>query len=107
MSFYTMVDGLFVSNIIGTDALSAINLTAPVIRLVTAISTMPAAGGSAVLCFVWYLAAGPLFVMLVTMLVLPRIFGVNGIWLATPAAELMALALSGFLFFQYKKRYGY
>lgn len=40
MSFYTMVDGLFVSNLIGTDALSAINLTAPVIQLVTAISTM-------------------------------------------------------------------
>ena len=30
MSFYTMVDGLFVSNLIGTDALSAINLAAPV-----------------------------------------------------------------------------
>ncbi|MDE6961746.1 MAG: MATE family efflux transporter [Lachnospiraceae bacterium] len=48
MSFYTMVDGLFVSNLIGTDALSAINLTAPVIQLVTAISTMLATGGSAV-----------------------------------------------------------
>ena len=44
MSFYTMVDGLFVSNLIGTDALSAINLTAPVIQLVTAISTMLATG---------------------------------------------------------------
>ncbi len=49
MSFYTMVDGLFVSNLIGTDALSAINLTAPVIALVTAISTMLATGGSAVI----------------------------------------------------------
>lgn len=48
MSFYTMVDGLFVSNLIGTNALSAINLTAPVIQLVTAISTMLATGGSAV-----------------------------------------------------------
>ena len=37
MSFYTMVDGLFVSNLIGTNALSAINLTAPVIQLVTAV----------------------------------------------------------------------
>ena len=27
MSFYTMVDGLFVSNLIGTDALSAVNFT--------------------------------------------------------------------------------
>ncbi len=49
MSFYTMVDGLFVSNLIGTNALSAINLTAPVIQVVTAISTMLATGGSAVI----------------------------------------------------------
>lgn len=49
MSFYTMVDGLFVSNLIGTSALSAINLTAPVISLVTAVSTMLATGGSAVI----------------------------------------------------------
>ena len=47
MSFYTMVDGLFVSKLIGTNALSAINLTAPVISLVTAVSTMLATGGSA------------------------------------------------------------
>ena len=49
MSFYTMVDGLFVANLIGTYALSAINLTAPIIALVTAISTMLAMGGSAVI----------------------------------------------------------
>ncbi|MDE6202052.1 MAG: MATE family efflux transporter, partial [Lachnospiraceae bacterium] len=49
MSFYTMVDGLFVANLIGTSALSAINLTAPVIQLVTAVSTMLATGGSAVI----------------------------------------------------------
>ena len=47
MSFYTMVDGLFVSNLIGTSALSAINLVYPVIALVTAISTMLATGGCA------------------------------------------------------------
>ena len=49
MSFYTMVDGLFVSNLIGTNALSAVNLSAPIIALVTAISTMLATGGSAVI----------------------------------------------------------
>ncbi len=49
MSFYTMVDGLFVSNFIGTNALSAINLSAPIIALVTAISTMLATGGSALI----------------------------------------------------------
>ncbi len=49
MSFYSMVDGLFVSNLIGTKALSAVNLTAPLIQFVTAVSTMLAAGGSAVI----------------------------------------------------------
>ena len=45
--------------------------------------------------------------MLVMMLVLPLILGVNGIWLATPAAELMALLLSAGMFLKYRKRYGY
>ena len=45
--------------------------------------------------------------MLVTMLVLPALFGVNGIWLATPAAELMALFLSAFMFLKYRERYQY
>ena len=49
ISFYTMVDGLFVSNLIGTGARSAINLTAPIIQFVTAVSTMLATGGSAVI----------------------------------------------------------
>lgn len=45
--------------------------------------------------------------MLITMLILPLVFGVNGIWLATPVAELMALALSTFMFLKYRKKYGY
>ena len=47
-TFYTMVDGLFVSKLIGTGALSAINLTAPATGLITALSGMLATGGSAV-----------------------------------------------------------
>ena len=45
--------------------------------------------------------------MLITMIVLPLILGVNGIWLATPAAELMALGMSVFMFLRYRKRYRY
>lgn len=43
--------------------------------------------------------------MLITMLVLPLILGVNGIWLATPVAEGMALLLSLVMFLKYRKRY--
>ena len=54
------------------------------------------------------LAFSRLFVfMLAAMLTLPLLLGVNGIWMATPAAELMALALSAFMFLKYRKRYGY
>jgi Na+-driven multidrug efflux pump len=45
--------------------------------------------------------------MLITMLVLPALLGVNGIWLATPVAELMALALSVAIFIRYRNRYQY
>ncbi|WP_053984577.1 MATE family efflux transporter [Niameybacter massiliensis] len=48
-SLYTMIDGLFVSNLIGTQALSSINLVAPILSLITAISAMLATGGSAVI----------------------------------------------------------
>lgn len=47
-SFYTMVDGGFVSNFVNTDALSAINIVFPLINLVLAASIMIASGGSAV-----------------------------------------------------------
>ena len=45
--------------------------------------------------------------MLITMLVLPALLGINGIWLATPVAELMALILSVAMFLKYRKRYHY
>lgn len=45
--------------------------------------------------------------MLITMLVLPLFLGVSGIWLATPAAELMALVLSAGMFWKHRKTYGY
>ena len=47
-SFYTMVDGGFVSNYVGTDALSAINIVFPLINFVLAVGIMLATGGSAV-----------------------------------------------------------
>ena len=47
-SFYTMVDGGFVSNFVGTSALSAVNIVYPVINFVFAVGIMLATGGSAI-----------------------------------------------------------
>ncbi len=49
MSTYTIVDGLFVANLVGEDALSAINIVMPVINIVLAIGLMFATGGTAVM----------------------------------------------------------
>lgn len=49
MSLYSIVDGIFVSRFIGTDALSAVNIIYPFINILIAIGTMLASGGSAII----------------------------------------------------------
>ena len=49
MSLYTIVDGIFVSRLVGTDALSAVNIVYPAISLLIAIGVMLATGGSAII----------------------------------------------------------
>ncbi|QBE96768.1 Multidrug export protein MepA [Blautia producta] len=41
------------------------------------------------------------------ILLLPEILQINGVWLATPAAEFLGIIVSLICFFRYKKRYGY
>ncbi len=48
MGLYTMVDGIFVSNFIGANALSAINIAYPAVGVFIAIGTMFGTGGNAV-----------------------------------------------------------
>lgn len=47
-SLYTMVDGVFVANLVGTDALSALTLLTPLFSVLYAVSAMLSSGGSAV-----------------------------------------------------------
>lgn len=46
-SIYSVVDGLFVSNVVGSNALSAINIISPVFMVVGAVGFMLGVGGSA------------------------------------------------------------
>ncbi|NLD19885.1 MAG: MATE family efflux transporter [Clostridiales bacterium] len=47
-SLFGMIDGVFISNYMGTDALSALTLISPYFNILTAIAAMFASGGSAV-----------------------------------------------------------
>lgn len=49
ISLYTIVDGVFVSRFVNTDALSAVNIVYPFINIVIAVAVMLATGGSAVI----------------------------------------------------------
>ncbi|MEG0617386.1 MAG: MATE family efflux transporter [Oscillospiraceae bacterium] len=48
-SLYTIVDSIFVSRFVGTNALSAINIVYPVLNIVMAFGIMLASGGSAII----------------------------------------------------------
>ena len=49
MSLYTIVDGIFVSRFLGSNALSSLNIVYPVINVAIAISTMFGTGGNAII----------------------------------------------------------
>ncbi len=49
MSIYSIVDGIFISRIIGSEALSAVNIVYPIISLIYALGTMLATGGTAII----------------------------------------------------------
>lgn len=47
MSIYSIVDGIFVSRLVGTDALSAVNIVMPLVLLTLAVGAMFGTGGTA------------------------------------------------------------
>ena len=47
-SLYTIIDGIFVSNLVSSNALSSINIVFPIINLLIGIGVMFATGGSAI-----------------------------------------------------------
>lgn len=49
MSLYMIVDGVFVSRFVGTNALSAVNIVYPLMNIVLAVAIMLATGGSAII----------------------------------------------------------
>lgn len=48
MSLYTIVDGIFISRLLGSNALSAANIVYPVLSVLIAVGIMLATGGSAI-----------------------------------------------------------
>ena len=49
MSLYTIIDGIFISRFVGSNALSSLNIIYPVCGIAIAIATMLATGGNAII----------------------------------------------------------
>lgn len=48
MSSYTIIDGMFISRFVGSNALSSVNIVYPIVGLVVALATMISTGGNAI-----------------------------------------------------------
>ena len=49
MSLYTIIDGIFISRFIGSNALSSLNIVFPIFSISISIATMLATGGNAII----------------------------------------------------------
>ena len=93
-SIYGVVDGVFVSNFVGSDAFAAVNLIMPFLMVLGAVGFMLGTGGSALAAYT--LGAGnekranEIFSLLIYVLIgLGAVFTIGGIAFLTPMARLL------------------
>ena len=92
-SVYSVVDGLFVSNLVGQNALSAVNIIFPVSMILSAAGFMLGSGGSAVVARTMGegkpdLANRYFSMIVLVVLALGTVFSVGGALLIEPIARL-------------------
>ena len=93
-SIYGVVDGVFVSNFVGSDAFAAVNLIMPFLMVLGAVGFMLGTGGSALVAYT--LGAGnekranEIFSLLIYVLIgLGAVFTIGGIAFLTPMSRLL------------------
>ena len=93
-SIYGVVDGVFVSNFVGSDAFAAVNLIMPFLMVLGAVGFMLGTGGSALVAYT--LGAGSekraneIFSLLIYVLIgLGAVFTIGGIAFLTPMSRLL------------------
>ena len=93
-SIYCVVDGVFVSNFVGSDAFAAVNLIMPFLMVLSAVGFMLGTGGSALVAYT--LGAGSekraneIFSLLIYVLIgLGAVFTIGGIAFLTPVSRLL------------------
>ena len=93
-SIYGVVDGVFVSNFVGSESFAAVNLIMPFLMILGAIGFMLGTGGSALVAFILGTGDGQkanrvFSLMIYVLIVLGGIFMVGGILFMEPMARLL------------------
>ncbi len=93
-SIYGIVDGIFVSNLVGSDSFAAVNLTVPILMIMASVGFMFGTGGSALVSKILGEGdkekANELFSMLTYLLVaIGVVFTIGGLILLRPVASLL------------------
>lgn len=93
-SIYGVVDGVFVSNFVGSESFAAVNLIMPFLMILGAIGFMLGTGGSALVAFILGTGDGQkanrvFSLMVYVLIVLGGIFTVGGILFMEPMARLL------------------
>ena len=93
-SIYGVVDGVFVSNFVGSDAFAAVNLIMPFLMVLGAVGFMLGTGGSALVAYTLGAdnekRANEIFSLLIYALIgLGAVFTIGGIALLTPMSRLL------------------
>ena len=93
-SIYGVVDGVFVSNFVGSDAFAAVNLIMPFLMVLGAVGFMLGTGGSALVAYTLGAdnekRANEIFSLLIYVLIgLGAVFTIGGIAFLTPMSRLL------------------
>ena len=93
-SIYCVVDGVFVSNFVGSDAFAAVNLIMPFLMVLGAVGFMLGTGGSALVAYTLGAdnekRANEIFSLLIYALIgLGAVFTIGGIAFLTPVSRLL------------------
>ena len=93
-SIYGVVDGVFVSNFVGSESFAAVNLIMPFLMILGAIGFLLGTGGSALVAFILGTGDGQkanrvFSLMIYVLIVLGGIFMVGGILFMEPMARLL------------------
>lgn len=99
LALQSVADGFIVGRLIGSPALAAVNIVTPVYALVTAVAVIIGVGTQAPMGI--HMGSGNYTRAKVALH--SGLLGVAGIWLATPAAEIVTLLIVVRLFKRWKR----